>query len=535
MKYIVYCRKSTDEKDRQILSIEAQVAELKEFASRENLEIVGVIDEAKTAKVPGREKFELVLKKIDKGEAQGILSWHPDRLARNSIDGGKLIYLLDTGKLQDLKFPTFWFENTPQGKFMLSIAFGQSKYYIDNLSENVKRGLRQKLRNGVLPAKAPWGYKNNEELGTIEIDEVKSKILKKAFELFADGEKSFTDISLFLYKNGFTDKNGKAVKIDRLKNALSNKFYIGIIYYGGEYYEGVHKLFITKQLFDRVQKQFKLTERGRPNNKHKLSFMGMINCGECGAYITGEKKIKFYKGTNREATYIYYSCTKKLGKCSQMPIPEEDLALQITKIISDVALPENWANDWYKWIERDETIEEQSREENLQKLAQELKTLDQKLNLLLDSYLDNVIDAAKIARAKNTCSDLAIGAKTVGSNFFLTNRRLVPEYKRGFAELCVPPPAQSQTSARFADSHSEPVDRIGLSLFALRKHCFTTKLHRHSGNYRPQERVSGVGPPFLPWEGSVEPINYTRNLQIIPKYSKPKILQVANSSKMFLY
>ena len=145
-------------------------------------------------------------------------------MARNSIDGGKLIYLLDTGQLQDLKFPTFWFENTPQGKFMLSIAFGQSKYYIDNLSENVKRGLRQKLRNGVLPAKAPWGYKNNEELGTIEIDEDKSKILKKAFELFADGEKSFTDISLFLYKNGFTDKNGKPVKIDRLKNALSNKF-----------------------------------------------------------------------------------------------------------------------------------------------------------------------------------------------------------------------------------------------------------------------------------------------------------------------
>ena len=185
-------------------------------------------------------------------------------------------------------------------------------------------------------------------MGTIEIDEVKSRILKKAFELFAEGGKSFTDISLFLYKNGFTDKNGKPVIIGRLKNTLSNKFYIGIIYYGGEYYEGVHKLFITKQLFDRVQKQFKLTERGRPNNKHKLSIMRMMNCGECGAYITGEKKIKYYKGTNREATYIYYSCTKKLGKCSQMPISQEDLAKQLIKIVSDVVLPEKWAADWYK-------------------------------------------------------------------------------------------------------------------------------------------------------------------------------------------
>src|SRR3989344_1524913 len=138
MKYIAYCRKSTDEKDKQVLSIEAQVAELQEFAKREHLDIVEVITESKTAKVPGRQQFEKVLKIIETDHIDGILSWHPDRLARNSIDGGKIIYLLDIGKLKDLKFPSFWFENTPQGKFMLSIAFGQSKYYVDNLSENVK-------------------------------------------------------------------------------------------------------------------------------------------------------------------------------------------------------------------------------------------------------------------------------------------------------------------------------------------------------------------------------------------------------------
>ena len=136
IKYIAYCRKSTDEKDKQVLSIEAQIAELKEFAKRENLTITEFITEAKTAKVPGREQFALVLKKIEKGEAQGIVSWHPDRLARNSIDGGKVIYLLDTGKLLDLKFPSFWFENTPQGKFMLSIA---------SASQNIMWIIRQKM------------------------------------------------------------------------------------------------------------------------------------------------------------------------------------------------------------------------------------------------------------------------------------------------------------------------------------------------------------------------------------------------------
>ena len=107
MKYIGYCRKSTDESDRQILSIESQIAELKEFADRQNVEILDFVTESRTAKMPGRPLFANVLKRIEKGEAQGIISWHPDRLARNSIDGGKIIYLLDTGKLIDLNFTHF--------------------------------------------------------------------------------------------------------------------------------------------------------------------------------------------------------------------------------------------------------------------------------------------------------------------------------------------------------------------------------------------------------------------------------------------
>ena len=285
LKYIAYCRKSTDEKDKQVLSIEAQIAELKEFAKRENLIISEFITEAKTAKVPGREQFALVLKKIEKSEANGILSWHPDRLARNSIDGGKVIYLLDTGKLLDLKFPSFWFESTPQGKFMLSIAFGQSKYYVDNLSENVKRGNRQKLRNGVWPSKAPYGYINNPKTRGIDVDEEKSKIVKKAFQLFAEGGKSFVAISQFMFKFGIKKQDGKPVKVDQVKNMLANKFYIGILKYAEEYYQGSHKTFISKKLFDEVQKQIERIERPRQKG-HDFAFTGLAICGECGATIT---------------------------------------------------------------------------------------------------------------------------------------------------------------------------------------------------------------------------------------------------------
>jgi len=221
-KYIIYCRKSTDEKDKQVLSIEAQIAELTEYAKRERLEIVEIINEAKTAKVPGRTIFNQVLTKIESGQANAILSWHPDQLARNSIDGGKIIYLLDTGHLVDLKFPSFWFENTPQGKFMLSIAFGQSKYYVDNLSENVKRGNRQKIRNGVWPNKAPLGYDNDRLTKTININPEKSKVIKKAFELFIQGQ-SFTQLSLFMAKYGITRGNGKPKALNQIRRMLCKK------------------------------------------------------------------------------------------------------------------------------------------------------------------------------------------------------------------------------------------------------------------------------------------------------------------------
>ena len=98
-------------------------------------------------------------------EPIGLIAWHPDRLARNSVDGGQIIYSIDIGKIVSLRFPTFWFEPTPQGLFMLQVAFGQSKYYSDNLSENVKRWIRQKLRRGERATKCPSIFKMSELVG----------------------------------------------------------------------------------------------------------------------------------------------------------------------------------------------------------------------------------------------------------------------------------------------------------------------------------------------------------------------------------
>ena len=221
-------------------SIEDQIAELRAYAKQEGLTITEVFIEKQSAKIPGRPIFNEMLNKIEQGEANGILAWHADRLARNSVDGGRIIYLLDTGKLASLKFPTLWFENTPQGKFMLNIVFGQSKYYVDSLSENTKRGLRQKVRRGEYPSLAPIGYINDKRIKSVVVDKKRAPIIRRAFELYAQGDKRLEDIADFLAQNNIISKSGKRINITRATFILKNPFYVGLFRYAGEIYEGKH-------------------------------------------------------------------------------------------------------------------------------------------------------------------------------------------------------------------------------------------------------------------------------------------------------
>src|SRR6202044_416869 len=146
------------------------LAEVRELVHKYNIDVVGSFEESQSAKTKGRPFFNEMLDRIERGEANGIIAWHPDRLARNAFDGGRIIDLLDEGKIIDLRFCSFWFENTAQGKLMLNFAFGQSKYFSDNLSVNVRRAQKQKAPACIWNGKAPVGYLNEPKLRTIVVD-----------------------------------------------------------------------------------------------------------------------------------------------------------------------------------------------------------------------------------------------------------------------------------------------------------------------------------------------------------------------------
>ena len=386
-KYFVYARKSSEAEERQIMSIDAQLNELKEFAAKEKLEIAASFQEAKTAKEPGRTVFGEMLCRIEAGEADGILAWHPDRLARNSVDGGKIIYMVDRGKINSLKFPTFWFESTPQGKFMLNIAFGQSKYYVDNLSENVKRGIRQKLRNGIYPGHAPIGYLNDLRTHNIMLDPDKSVIVKRIFELYATGEYALEEL---IEKLCLKTKTGKLFTASMVQHTLRNPFYYGAFKLKSEMYQGNHEPIITKKLFDCVQLIMASRGKRHKNRGHNFTFTGLMSCGTCGRAITAETK----KG------HIYYRCTKKQTVCDEKYIREEELLAQFKNILQKVSLPDDWADEMVEKLENEKRNALQSSEVLANPLNSRIEALNHKLDKLLDSHLEGIISKAEYLSKK---------------------------------------------------------------------------------------------------------------------------------------
>ena len=394
MKYFIYARKSTEDEDRQILSIEAQLVELKEFAAKEKFEIVASFQEAKTAKEPGRMKFAEMLSLIEKGKADGILSWHPDRLARNSVDGGKIIHMVDRGLIKSLKFPCFWFEPTPQGLFMLNIAFGQSKYFVDNLRENVKRGFRQKIRNGVWPGWAPVGYLNNFKTRGIDVDEEKAPKIKQVFELYSTGNYTFESLANWCKEHNLKSRTGKNMSLNGVNLILQNIFYIGLMKYRGEIFEATHEPIISKKLFDKVQEV--LRERGKPqkHKKHNFAFLGLMKC-LCGASITAEMKIK---KSGRQ--YVYYRCTKKKGFCQEKYLREQALTEQIKNYLQKVSLSNQDTKKVLFELEKEEVQAKEQAKSIVQNLKSNLKEIEIKLEKLLDLHLIDQLSTEEYSAKK---------------------------------------------------------------------------------------------------------------------------------------
>ena len=366
MKYIVYCRKSTESEDRQILSLPAQKRELDDYAKKHNLEIVEVLQESASAYKLGRNKFNQMVAKIQNGQADGMLVWALNRIARNALDGGMIIHLMDTGCLKEIRTPSNIVKSDGSAKFMLQIEFAMSKKSSDDNSESVKRGNREKILRG-WHHRRHLGYKfvESEKFGwekILVIDEERYELLKKAVHLVISGKPVRNVLKTLNNDWGFrtpkTKKLGnKPLSQSNFYKILHDEFYCGWIYTSdGQKIKGNHQPMITETEFDQLQVM--LADRGKPRPKTlDLPFRTLISCGECGCTVCMEEKYqticsvcktKFASKNNKQCIscgtkiskmnnptrlhYLYARCTKKKRdiKCVQPSLPYEDLINQIS-------------------------------------------------------------------------------------------------------------------------------------------------------------------------------------------------------------
>ena len=395
MKYFIYCRKSQEAEDRQVMSIESQIDEInKLITSNPNIQIVEVYEEAYSAKKPGRPLFDEMMERIEKGHAQGIIAWHPDRLARNSVDGGQIIFKLDQGKLQDLKFCTYNFENSPEGKFMLNIIFSYSKLYVDSLSKNIKRGNATKIKNGWRPNGAPTGYLNCKETSTIIPDPKHFSTVREMYELLLTGNYTVDEIrrvacDVWHYKTPRRKtQGGNFISRSGIYRILTNPFYTGLIFWNGQLHEGKHKPIVTKSEFEKAQQILE----GRTKKKLKtqsFAYSGVFSCGECGLGVTSERKIK---PSGKE--YLYHHCTRvhRTPKCTQPTINGKLLDQQVLSFLDKITIPTK-IYDWLVKCLHDTEYDFKSADnQQLQNAEAEIKKIEKQLSNLTDLRLLEIVD-----------------------------------------------------------------------------------------------------------------------------------------------
>ncbi len=424
-RYLTYARKSSETEDRQIASIPDQLKEIHLLRTRLGIPEPVSFSESRSAKIPGRSEFNKMVDLIERGGIKGVLCWNLSRLARNGKDGGVIIWAVNELGLE-IVTPSKTF--TKEDIFLMYIEFGMANQFINDLSKNVKRGLKSKAEKGWLPSGAKAGYANDKyaEKGnkTILPDPDRFPLIRKAWDMMLTGIYSPLQVLRTLNDDwGYrTPKHkrigGKPMSRSHIYKMFTDAFYYGEFEYQGNWYMGKHKPMISKDEFDRVQAY--LGNKGRPRPRtHEFAFTGLFKCGECGAMITAEEKFQIicshckckFASLNKvrcprcqtlitdmnnptRLHYTYYHCTKRKKKsCTQRAIRIESLEQQLDSLLENIQISEgfkDWAIKHLSEVAEIETEDRDSIIQSQQKAYDDcVKRIDNLVKLKISSQNSN--------------------------------------------------------------------------------------------------------------------------------------------------
>jgi DNA invertase Pin-like site-specific DNA recombinase len=379
---VIYARVSSDRQEKEGFSIPAQIEFLKNYAEENLIFVEKIFSESETAKRAGRKAFNDMLQFCKEKNINTILVEKTDRLYRNFKD---YVILEDYDfEIHLVKEGTVISKNSrSHDKFIHGIKVLMAKNYIDNLSEEVKKGMNEKVAEGYYPCKAPVGYKNIRKDGKaiIVVDEEKAPFVKRLFELYASGL-SATQVRKILFEEGLYH-NTKPYAKSRLIQILHDCFYIGKFLYKGVVYDGVHEPIISVDLYNKVQKMFNQS-KARTHDV-EFTYTGIIKCGHCGCQLTAELK---------KGQYIYYHCTgKRGGNCKKDYIREEKFDKLIMELLEKIAhaIPEDIYPKAVQAVKDMHSMNREYSSNSYEQIAKKLSTIEKRIDALYEDKIDGRI------------------------------------------------------------------------------------------------------------------------------------------------
>lgn len=385
VKAVLYARVSSKEQEQEGYSIPAQLNLLRGYARDKSIRIAKEFVDVETAKAAGRSKFTQMAGFLrDHPDVQIILCEKTDRLYRNfkdyvTIDDLDIeIHLVKEGEILSR-------ESKSHQKLTHGIKLLMAKNYIDNLSEETRKGMLAKAEQGIYPSCAPLGYLNirDGKRSTIDIDPTVAPVIRKMFESYASGNYSLEAIRQMATGAGLRSRRGKKLCISRVESILKNLFYMGQFRWRDKIYAGGHPRIVTPDLFEKVQTVFAGRRHPALPTKRRFAYTGMIRCAKCGCLVTAEIK---------DDKYIYYHCTGGKGYCGRPYVREEKLEVLLGELVLEIQIDMETA----EWIKRalieshgDET---KYHDDRIAELNRQYGVIQSRLDRVYDDMLEGKVD-----------------------------------------------------------------------------------------------------------------------------------------------
>jgi len=387
---VVYARVSSKEQEKGGFSIPAQRKLLMEYAATSGLSVVREFVDIETAKQSGRTRFgEMLAFLRNNAQCRVVLVEKTDRLYRNIKDWVTLEELgLEIHLVKENVVLTR--DSRSSEKFMHGIKVLMAKNYIDNLSEETKKGMLEKAAQGIWPSYAPLGYRN--VLGangkrSIEIDPQVAPIISRVFEWYATGRLSIRDVAKLARREGLLFRKSKSpVPTSIIHRILRSRIYTGNFDFMGKTYEGVHDAIISHELWETAQGLLDGRSRGGGRkSKRDFAFSGLISCGHCGCSMVGEVK---------KQRYVYYHCTGHKGRCPEPYTREEILEEHFSELLKGLAFDDEVLGWLSQALQETQADNNRHREQAISRLRAEHARLQNRIDTMYVDKLDGRIDVS---------------------------------------------------------------------------------------------------------------------------------------------